>query len=369
MIHCCLSARAAGAAIFLALVCWPLSPSPAWAHATERGFVLLLPTGHYIAGGTLAVALSFIMLAFVSAAFMSRVARARIRLFPMPILPATALSALSFVVLLLLLVAGLAGSRDPLANPLPLSVWSLWWVGLTIAHALIGNLWASLNPWIAPYRLLRRFLPPPLIYPAWFGYWPAVLAFLGFAWFELIYPAPDDPARLALAVAGYSLVTFIGMVLFGERDWLARGECFSVFFGFVARLSPFGVDGRQRRLTMTFPGVSLAVAGALPLSGVLFVLLTLATVSFDGLSETFWWLDLGGINPLEFPGRSAVVGRNTGGLLAAWATLTLAYGLAIALGRWLGNSRADLGVELGTFVLSILPISLAYHVAHYLTAL
>ena len=49
------------------------------------------------------------------------------------------------------------------------------------------------------------------------------------------------------------------------------------------------------------------------------VLLTLSAVSFDGLSKTFWWLGLGGINPLEFPGRTAVMGRNSLGLLLSWA--------------------------------------------------
>ena len=42
-----------------------------------------------------------------------------------------------------------------------------------------------------------------------------------------------------------------------------------------------------------------------------FVTLVLASVSFDGLRETFWWLARLGINPLDFPGRSAVVGVNT----------------------------------------------------------
>lgn len=44
------------------------------------------------------------------------------------------------------------------------------------------------------------------------------------------------------------------------------------------------------------------------------VLLILSAVSFDGLSNTFWWLSLAGINPLEFPGRTAVMGLNTLGL-------------------------------------------------------
>ena len=37
------------------------------AHGSERGFVLLLPTGHYLVGGALAVAASFVLLAVVPA--------------------------------------------------------------------------------------------------------------------------------------------------------------------------------------------------------------------------------------------------------------------------------------------------------------
>jgi hypothetical protein len=112
----------------------------------------------------------------------------------------------------------------------------------------------------------------------------------------------------------------------------------------------------------------LAKRDALTLSGVLFVLLILATVSFDGLHETFWWLALGGINPLEFPGRTAVMARNSVGLVAMWAALAVAYTLAIALGAGLAGRRVDLRQSLGAFVLSILPISIGYHFAHYLTA-
>ena len=35
-----------------------LVPSAAWAHGGDRAFVLLMPTGYYLAGGALAVAAS-----------------------------------------------------------------------------------------------------------------------------------------------------------------------------------------------------------------------------------------------------------------------------------------------------------------------
>ncbi len=361
---------AAGASV-AALV----TASSAWAHATERAFVLLLPTRYYIVGGVLAVAASFVLLILVPSKIARRVADARTVLCTVPAISRTVTSGISFALLVLLLLAGLRGSRDPLANPLPLTAWTLWWVGLTMAHAAFGNLWAFLNPWVAPYYLLRRLgVGLSSDYPRWLGYWPGTIGFLAFAWFELVDPAPDDPARLAAAIIVYSTVTLVGMLLFGERAWLAKAECFSVFFAFVARLSPLGVDKLQamrperRRLSLAFPGASLSKLGALPIGGVLFVLLTLASVSFDGLSKTFWWLALGGINPLEFPGRTAVMERNSLGLVAMWGALAVAYCLAVALGCRLAGSRADLKAHLGAFVLSILPISIAYHFAHYLTA-
>lgn len=353
---------------------------PAAAHTGERGIVLLLPTRYYIAGGTFAVAVSFLVLLFVPDDFVRRVAAWRVGLFRVPDLRSSLPSGFVFVLLCLLLAAGLAGSRDPLGNPLPLTVWTLWWVGLTLLQALVGDLWAVLNPWIAPCRLLRRLDGrsaeddrPPLAYPAWLGYWPAVVGLFGFAWFELVDPAPDDPARLAVAAIAYSAATLVGMLLFGERAWLGRAECFSVFFGFVARLAPLRMlppdraTSSRRRLALSFPGAGLASAEALPASGVAFVLLTLATVSFDGLDKTFWYLGLHGINPLEFPGRSAVVLPNSLGLLAMWAALAGAYGLSIWLGKRLAGGGIGAGAMAGGFVLSILPISIGYHFAHYLT--
>src|SRR5439155_16760778 len=102
----------------------------------------------------------------------------------------------------------------------------------------------------------------------------------------------------------------LGILLFGERRWRAQAECFTVFFGVVARLSPFRIEigppaKVRRRLSLAFPGLSLAWGEAPSFGLALFVLLTLAAVSFDGLSRTFWWLNLGHINPLEFPGRTA----------------------------------------------------------------
>lgn len=346
------------------LVCLAALATPALSHTSERAFILLLPTGYYLLGGAAAVAASFVILLALPVERVTRWCEARLVLAQIAAPGETWISLISFAVLVMLILAGYFGSRDPLDNPLPLTVWTLWWIGLTIAHALFGDLWRYLNPWVGPFRLLglRKTLLPYRL-----GYWPAILGLLAFAWFELIYPAPDDPAILARAVILYSVVTWIGMALFGEQAWLSRGEAFSVFFGLIARVAP--LQRKQRLLALGIPGRALADLPPLPPSGVLFVLLTLATVSFDGLGKTFWWLDLNGINPLEFPGRSAVMGINSVGLILLWLMLAAAFLACIRIGRALAGLHGPFWPHAGALAASILPISIGYQFAHYLTAL
>jgi hypothetical protein len=348
------------------------SATPVLAHTTERAFILLLPTGYYLLGGALAVAASFMILLALPAASLKRLADARLNLGQLRVPTDTCVSLISFTALVLLIAAGYFGSRDPLANPLPLTVWTVWWIGLTIAHAVFGNLWRYLSPWIGPFRLLRAIVGSPKApLPYRLGYWPAIIGLLAFAWFELISLAPDDPAILARAIILYSVITWIGMALFGEQKWLSRGEAFSVFFDLIARVAPLQSEptaSECRQFRLVVPGRALADLPPLPPSGTLFVLLTLATVSFDGLNKTFWWLGLNGINPLEFPGRSAVTGINSIGLVALWLALSAVFLACIWIGRVLAQERVPLWQMAGALAASILPISIGYQFAHYLTA-
>jgi hypothetical protein len=350
----------------LALVA-ALLPARALAHASERMVILTLPTGRYIAGAAAAVALT--ALAGLAAPRL-RGPRPR-RLLEWRERPATRGSWAGALVLGALVALGFLGPRDPLGNLLPLTVWTLLWVGLAYLTLLLGNLWRPINPWSGPAAAVRRWLGRTGgIGLERLGYWPATAGFLAFAWFEIVSLAPDDPAVLARTVLGYWLVIFVLAVLEGH-DWPARREALGVFFALVARIAPVWTEraGGRVRLMAGLPGAQILRMRPLPPSAAAFVTLVLASVSFDGLSDTFWWLARIGVNPLEFPGRSAVVGVNTAGLLGAWA-LTAAMILGtIALGRRLGGARGGFRDDAGPALLSFLPIAAGYHAAHYLVAL
>jgi len=357
----------------LASVSVVLLPTPAFAHASDRGHVLLLPTGYYIVGGALAVAVSFLVLALLPPAALDRFWRRRLSLFTVSDTPRTIVSLISFAGFAILIAAGLFGSRDPLSNPLPLVIWTLLWAGFTLLQGVLGDLWSWLDPWYGPCRIAGRLLGPragearPSRLPSWLGVWPAFVLFFAFAWFELIDPAPDDPAHLAFAAGTYWLASFVAMLVFGHGEWSRRGEFLTVFFSMVARFAPF--ERREGRLSLCWPGAKLLAAQPLPPSGTAFLLLALSSVSFDGLAKTFFWLGLFGVNPLEFPGRTALIGIGSFGLALTFVLLAAVFALAVLLGQRLAGDARSFAEVAGLLVWSIVPIALAYHIAHYLTAL
>ncbi len=347
-------------------------PAPAFAHAADRGFVMLLPTGFYMVGGALAVAASFAILSLVRPEPLDRLFGAAQPLFRLPFDGRVLTSILSALVIGLLVFAGVEGSRDPLSNPLPLVIWTVWWVGLTLLVGAFGDLWRWFDPWYGPVRLVlafagRRSAPPLAAMPSWLGVAPAILFFAGFGWFELIHPAPDDPELLAAVVAFYWLAVFVGCLVFGHAAFTAQVECFSVFFSMIAKLSPLRRDATGR-VSLVVPGAKALAAAPLAPGGVFFLLLALSTVSFDGFMRTFAWLGAIGVNPLEFPGRSAVVRENTAGMALAFLALSSAYLFCVWLGQRLAGANGFWHAA-GALVWSIAPIALAYHFSHYLVSL
>lgn len=367
-------------AIYIALV---LTPTSANAHGAdaERGLVMLLPTEYYAIGAAFVVAASFALLCFRSDREITSLVMERGFVFPFPRPPRLVTSACGLGIGLFLVTAGFSGSRDPLANPLPTIFWTGWWASLPLLQACLGNAWFYINPWTAALALVslvtknRLGSRPLLSLPKPLGMSPAIAIFAGFAWYELISLMPYDPAQLATVIFFYWLFVLLGMIVFGERAWAARAEPFTILFAVLASLAPLQPHSRQatgkrmaRAWSIGFPGRALVKRRPMATSGILFLLLVLSSISFDGLSRTFTWLDFIGINPLEFPGRSAVMTANTLGLLGTAVVLAALYFGAVWFGCALAGSATLMRHATGQLIYSIVPISIGFHAAHYMPA-
>jgi hypothetical protein len=316
------------------------------AHGFGIRYDLPVPLWLYLAGAGGAVALSFVAIAFFAGAAPRPVGAAWRGALPAR---CPAGEAVAVALFLAVLIAGRFGDQNPLMNLAPTAVWIVWWVGLAYVSAVFGNLWRLANPWAALFawteRLAGRRLSLDLRYPAWLDVWPGVLLLFAFVWIELIYPLSAVPAAIAVLALGYSLITWAGMALFGRATWLDRGEAFSLAFGVFARLSPFTGDrGRN---------ASNATAAL--------ILFMLASVMFDGLLATPFWAAIAARLPV-----GAIAGE-TIGLLAVCLLFIASYtavSLAMAAVTGGGHSAAAIG---RAFAFTLVPIALAYHLAHYLT--
>jgi hypothetical protein len=167
----------------------------------------------------------------------------------------------------------------------------------------------------------------------------------------------------------YSAFTWIGMAVFGRDVWLARGELFSVYFGILGRFAPLGSGERPGGLRVRPFASGLLVERPVPPTMTLFVLLMLASVTFDGLIETPLWSAI--LHYIRDEAAGAPLGALTDEVLAAgaWAVFAALFALvywdfvrAMAWSAGTASRPRHLG---GRFVLTLVPIGIAYHLAHY----
>ncbi|MBT3532788.1 MAG: hypothetical protein HN478_02855 [Rhodospirillaceae bacterium] len=364
------------------------SASPAWAHAFGIRYDLPLPLWLYLGGAGAAVGLSFAVITLFIKSRQSRVEDLGFNLAALPVLGWLSSGAvlnlvrlLSLASFIFLLTAGFLGHPDPFRNFVPTFIWVVWWVGMAFASTLIGNLWDLINPWKIAYTWVDKIwggFGAGHDYPRRLGRWPAVLLFLIFVWMELISEQAEQPRMLALLIVAYSAITWTGMRYYGRDTWLANGEVFAVVFTLLARFACLhGANGEWR---LRLPAVGLLSRDPVPLSGVCFVLLLLTSVTFDGILETPLWVAF-----LEWISESQVLRpgllalRESGVDLlsviksAALIVLPLCFIAAFlltahAIARMGGGTVTTRDVA-GYFVLSLVPIAIAYHLSHYLSYL
>jgi hypothetical protein len=276
--------------------------------------------------------------------------------------------------------AGFAGSQTATANLAPTMVFVVFWVAIPFATLLCGDVFSAFNPWRATARAaawafgrLGGGAPAPLAYPRWLGRWPAALGILAFAWVELVYVNRDDPSTLAVLALLYAAVQLVGMSVYGIEPWTRNADAFAVYFRLFSMLSP--LHWRERALYVRPP---LSGAPRLdPVPGTVALLcVMIGTVSFDGLSQGQLWTGSGGIAPdlqhrfinVGFSAETALELAFTIGLLVMVAIVATVYRLGIVGMRSVGRGH-DLAELSRRFVHSLIPIALAYVIAHYFSLL
>jgi hypothetical protein len=366
-------------------------PASALAHGIGGRSDLPIPRWLFAWAAAVVLVISFVALATLWPKPRLGQARERVVLrFPRildPICGAVGIALFAVVV-----YAGLAGDQElPGANLAPTFIYVWFWVGLAVLSGLFGDLFRAFNPWRAVARAvgwaIRKVaresrLLHPSAYPRWLGRWPAVAGLLGFAWLELIYVDKDNPSTLAWLSVGYAVVQLAGMARYGVETWTSRGDAFAVYFNLFSRLSP--LRWYRDRLALRAP--LAGVTSLQPLPGTVPLLAAMiGSTSFDGLEQGSLWINSTAPELQTFflslgleekarvfgqgPGEKAAVELSgTVGLLA----MVMIVGAIYLLGVWGMHSvdrRTPTGALAARFVHTLVPIALAYVVAHYFSLL
>ncbi|MBT4518956.1 MAG: hypothetical protein HOC23_03030 [Halieaceae bacterium] len=395
-----------------------LTTESAFGHAFGQRFDLPIPLNYYLVGAGGAVFFSFVLVVIFArvplrnSSNVPQINIAKWRPVQWVARPVCIqfIRMLALFLFLVTLVAGFIGPQDAAKNILPTVVWIIWWTGMAYFCALMGDLWHLINPWSSSFSLIENLYRRirgtdcgpslDLNYPSWLGYWPACIVFVVFVWGELVWPSNAIPLNLAIAIAGYSVFTWTGMAIFGRETWLTKAEAFTLFFGLLARFSVFeahkpyhqNLSGKsipvRSEWNLRLPGAGLIQEGRVSRSLMAFIILMLSTVTFDGFMGTPLWAEFLRILPdwrplqpilfrLEMWGVYRDIVLTTAGLILFPLLFGGLYMSVAWAMRFVSSSRAEsdrlrlmrTSDIASYFVITLLPIAIAYHLAHYFSYL
>jgi hypothetical protein len=306
-------------------------------------------------------------------------------------------TAIFSLLLLNVILGGLFGPDDFFENPATIVLWVDFWVGLGIVSALIGNVWDFVSPLNAAGRLIERTLArrgaAVNAYPVRLGLWPATIFLLVWSWMELVWDQAKEPRTIVLILLGYIGLQLLAMVAFGTEVWLARGELFTVVARTLARFAPLELYVREpagecraalcvaedrkgcpscwldaapenRGARLRPYGAGVRREAPLGPGGGTFVLALLATVIYDGFSQTEPYVRLQGFF-LDRWTWLAVHDTLLDTLLMAAIVGAFVLAFLAVVGLVSRLERASLADAARRYAPTLIPIAAVYFISHY----
>ena len=347
-------------------------PVGAFAHGLTARADLPIPAWLFAWAATLVLLVSFAALAVLWRKPLLASCKER-ELIPFGVGVDLLLGTVGIACFVLVCWAGLVGTFVPTANLAPTAIWVLFWVGVPVASACFGDIFRLLSPWRSTARLVGWLigqlvpegLPAPRRWPERLGRLPAVAGLLAMGWLELAYSGRDDPHTLAVLALLYAAVQLVGMSFWGVETWSDRGDSFGVLFSLISKIAPLGrVDGR---LQLRVPLSGLARLTEIRWTQLL-LLVVIGTTTFDGFTQGPLWADFS----VWLRDRFSDGGLAMTAAGEAASTIGLFAAILVVSGIWLAGVRGA-ATRLGSdpllvgrrFEQVLVPIALAYTVAHY----
>lgn len=329
------------------------------AHAFGERYELPIPLVAYVLGGAAVVAASFALVV------RTEVRSARSEVTDTTWVRRVPLTAgiPGVIIVGLLCWAGLAGVQEISENILPTLFWVYIWVAVPMLCGMFGDFTSGSNPFgfLAQVGEALTGGRPLATWPGWLGWWPAVLLAGGATLAELVFnESATLPRFIAWMLIGYSALCVVMGAVFGAQAWRERGELLTVLYNTWGRLGwfRFGAPGRNRLAG----GLEVPIERSA--SRIVFILLLLVSISYDGILSTPQWgrFEAHFVNLGELHKQELV--RSLGFVVLVVALLVIFVLFAFAVTK--AGGRPSVGETLSGLLPSLIPIAFGYEIAHYL---
>jgi hypothetical protein len=286
-----------------------------------------------------------------------------------------ALQTLLVVGVVYLFAVGTFGNQVYALNGAVILFWVLLIPLLPLAHCVVGGMYEVANPFALGARLLTagrsaRKDPDPRLQRL--GYWPAVAQLFLLVWFELaLRVVPNTPRALGLLTLAYAGFQ-VGMgAWLGER-WYRGGDVFSAITALASTVAPLAITRDEDgfvRLKVGFRPARFLPHGR---GRQALITLWLAGVLADGVRVTPIWRAVTNATQ-DFVGSTGQVASvdigdlilDTAEIVATWAAFgAFFWAFAYIAARLI---RRPVGKIARVVSPSLIPIALAYLLAHNLT--
>jgi hypothetical protein len=240
----------------------------------------------------------------------------------------------------------------------PVLVWVLFWLVIPFAGAVIGDWYTDINPWRSLAQVLRVGRGERMSVLDTLGVWPAAMVLVAFTWLELVSLDSGSPITLGTAALVYTLGLMAVITYAGRETALAVFDAFTPYNRLISAISPLGRRGDGR---LVWRGWLRALTVLPAWRGLpAFVVVAIGTVTYDGASATESFRSAIGDFGQTMFGETVLL---LGCVLAVAGAYWLASWVAARLvgGRW---TTAEVAMR---FAHSLVPIALAYALAHYMT--
>jgi len=341
------------------------------AHAFGQTYNLPLPLWLFLFGGAATVIVSFMLANILIGRKPDTGDQLKSINKTIPINTIKVASLVSAVIYGVLIIGGVIGDQSLINNISPTIFWVVLFVAFAHVSVLLGNIWQFINPFNAildglEYIAGNKF-EAMYAYPKKLRYIPAVVVYFILIWLETISGGWGIvPINLSVILFTYGIVTILGVALYGRDAWLRYGDFFSIFFELFGRISVFKYIGNKIYVRPLFVG--LLEKSKKSLAFLLFVLFMLSSTAFDGLRETAIYDSF--IRFLANAPATAMIGRSaidTVVLLVSPFAFFAIYWVCIFAMRRIVKSKYSVMELAIRFSSSLIPIAIAYNIAHYFT--